>query len=426
MKSVDEAPAQRNVKGDVQWNMASFAVIAGIGVLLNVLILKFFSSSALGVYAQVHSIHLIASQFATGGFHLSIQSYAPRYHYHRHLSVVLRSAMLITTLQSLLVVMVLYLLNGVIANILDSEPVGRAMLLVLPGLFFFSLNKVLFGFLNGLRFMKVFAILKALRLVFMLSSLLVLYMLDMPGEYIISIISVTEVLLFIILMLRFSRYLIAGGWGRNFKSWLAIHWRHGKKALVGNIILDVNAYVDVLMLGYFLSDSLVGVYSFASTLSEGVRQVNEVFRNNLNPILTQVYFSPRRKILQRITGRSVRVFYKFLVGACVLSLIGFPILLWMFQMDDPGHEMFIVFIILVAGIALASGYLPLKMIFNQVGMASQQTRLFLWHFLVNLVLNAVLIPFFGIYGAAAATSLAMVAQVFILKGMVKKHLSIHI
>lgn len=426
MKSADLISDNRSVSGDVIWNMASFAVIAGIGILLHLLILKFFSTTALGIYAQVYSIHLIASQFATGGFHLSVQTYAPRYRSRVHLSVILRGAFVATFCQSLVVVGILFLIHGLIADLLRSPEVGQALLLVLPGLFFFSMNKVMLAFLNGIRWMKVYAIFRALRFIFMLAALFLMLVLDLPGEQCAIIISLAEGLLFVLLLLWVGKFLLIGQAKRTFRSWLLIHWRYGNKALIGNVILDVNAYVDVLMLGVFLSDAMVGVYSFASNLSEGVRQVNEVFRSNLNPILTQVYFSKRRGILQRLLVRSVRKYYKFLVAVSLVSVIGFPILTLVFQVTDEGHEMWKVFGILVSGVALASGYLPLKMIFNQVGMVNKQTHLFLWHFGINVVLNAIMIPILGIYGAAIATSLSMVAQVVVLKWMMRKHLSIRV
>ena len=43
------------------------------------------------------------------------------------------------------------------------------------------------------------------------------------------------------------------------------------------------------MLGYFMSDTIVGIYSFASTFAEGFAQLSTVIRQNVDPIVGKCF-----------------------------------------------------------------------------------------------------------------------------------------
>ena len=66
-----------------------------------------------------------------------------------------------------------------------------------------------------------------------------------------------------------------------------VHLVYGTKSAVSGMLLELNSRVDVLMIGYFLDDARVGIYSFASTLAEGVFQLLVVLQNNYNPLIAR-------------------------------------------------------------------------------------------------------------------------------------------
>jgi O-antigen/teichoic acid export membrane protein len=60
------------------------------------------------------------------------------------------------------------------------------------------------------------------------------------------------------------------------------------KSFFSNVLLQMNTRIDVLVLGLFWSDHIVGIYSFAATLAEGVYQLLVVLRTNYNPMLVRL------------------------------------------------------------------------------------------------------------------------------------------
>jgi O-antigen/teichoic acid export membrane protein len=65
-------------KQDITWNAGAFALSALFGVLVNLLIIRFYDASALGVFNLVYAIFILLSQLAVGGVHLAVQAFIPR------------------------------------------------------------------------------------------------------------------------------------------------------------------------------------------------------------------------------------------------------------------------------------------------------------------------------------------------------------
>ncbi len=53
---------------NVLWNIASYAVIAIAGLLLNFVVVFYYDVSVLGVFNQVFAFYIFLSQLAVGGF----------------------------------------------------------------------------------------------------------------------------------------------------------------------------------------------------------------------------------------------------------------------------------------------------------------------------------------------------------------------
>ena len=80
---------------------------------------------------------------------------------------------------------------------------------------------------------------------------------------------------------------------------------------------------------------------------------------------------------------------------------------------------------MIGGLA-SCGYLPFKMIFNQAGKPGIQTLLYTLICMTNIVFNLLLIPFFGIWGAATATALSYAGQAIFIKHLAAKRINLRI
>lgn len=400
--------------------------LAGIlGVFINILIFNSFGTNALGVFNQIYAIYIVLSQIAVGGMQFSIQYFIPIVNEKSLKITILTSALIATTCFTVVIMILGYWLKEIPGKILSSEDVQAGFVYVIPGLLFFSYNKIIIAYLNGLRRMRVYAIAQLLRFVFMLASVFVLIYIEVPIYFIAGILSMAEFLLFIFLII----IILPDFFGTHFDSikyWVLRHVKYGYKVLLGNVLMDVNTRVDVFLLGIFLPDGQVGIYSFAATVAEGVYQLPILFRNNLNPILTNCHQRNNKLLLERVMNKALKSFYKVLSTIALLTILGFPFLYFVGAVKEEFFSTWIIYAIMVGGVVLTSGYIPFQMVFNQIGLPFQQTLFYVFSFVSNVILNIILIPLLGVYGAAIATSLVMLLQVLYQKKLIRTNYKIRL
>lgn len=413
------------LSSDLIWNMASYAIVGGGGLLLNIVIARQYGANYLGVFNQVYAIYILLSQLAVSGVHLSILKVTAQFSKEQ---IIIRdsfsAALFLTIITAGSITLLAYVCREFFAYALSSPEVTKGLVLALPGLFLFSLNKSFLALFNGLRQMKAYAVFQGLRFLLMLIFLVILVTLHIDGSYTPIIFSLTEAVL-LIMQLPFTLRWIRPDFSNNGLKWMKTHWSFGLKAMVGNLLLDANSRADVLLLGLFASDNIVGVYSFAAMLAEGFAQLPVVLRTNINPILTQTYYDNGVLALQATMQRVKKMSYVFLIPVGLMAILSFP-LLNLFGFDPEFNQSWLVFSILMAGILLSAGYLPFQMIFNQIGQPGYQTLFLVMLFLTNVILNLLLIPFFGMYGSALATALALIFQIVYLKRLASSQIGIHV
>jgi O-antigen/teichoic acid export membrane protein len=406
---------------DVLWNFGGFVLAGLIFVIINLILLFAYDEAVVGVFGMVFAIYMLIAQLAVAGMHLSVQMFVPKYVKSKaHTDVVLTAALVTAFVVSGLITGICYLFHELPGEILQSEAVKEAFQYVLWGLVFFSLNKVLLAYHNGYRRMKAFAFFQFLRITVMLAVLLFFIFSDTDNTNLIpSLLAISEFVVFFVLF-GYTLKFFTPTFGRRTRAWIKIHFRYGMKALPGNFLLDANARVDVIMLGYFLSDERVGVYSFALTFAEGMLQIPMIFRNNMNPILTKARnMTEHNAILNKLLRKNVIAFYKIITPLAIVSIFLFPLGLWLIGVEEFSTDYWIVYSILVGAISLSAGYLPFQMLFNQLGMPGMHSLFIFIVFATNCIGNLIFIQYYGIFGAAMGTALAIFMQAIMLRILVR-------
>ena len=185
------------------------------------------------------------------------------------------------------------------------------------------------------------------------------------------------------------------------------------------MLLELNSRVDVLMLGLFLDDGKVGVYSFAAFVAEGVYQVLVVLQNNYNPILAEHISAGRLRELEPIVHKGRRVTYALFTVVALLAFGGFPVLLQVLERPEFAAG-WIPFGLILAGMLFASGYMPFAQTLLMANRPGWHTLMMSSVVLVNVFGNAALIPVLGLEGAAAATGMCLVCATLVLRDMVNR------
>jgi len=418
--------ARRKFQSDVAWNVGSLVVLGVSGIALNVLIGRHWDEAALGVFNQALAAYTFFSQAAVGGINLSaLRAIAERPGDRERLTSIVWSSLLPTFVTASIVTAIYWFARGPLGAMLDSPAVSVAIAWSAPGLFFFSLNKVLMSIVNGVQRMRAFAIFTSIRYLGILGAFFVAMALEFPGERLAYVFTASEAVLFVVLAVEVGRLVewrLPPGWS----AWIREHVVYGAKSVASGVMLELNAKVDIWMIGMYLSDKAVGIYTFASMIAEGVYQLLVVLQNNYNPILARLIAVRDWDALHATVRRGRAWTYVAMTAVAGIAIALYPIALSILTNKPDFQASWWPFAYLMAGIAAASGYVP----FGQTLLMARQPG---WHTLlmtltvaINVVGNALLIPRIGIEGAAIATAISMASSVLLLKWLVRAHVGVGI
>lgn len=179
-------------------------------------------------------------------------------------------------------------------------------------------------------------------------------------------------------------------------------------------------WTDVLMLGYFQDESSVGIYNVSNRVATVVSiilvSINTIAAPKFVEFYTKNDFAGLEKIVQQTTKL---IFFTTLPIIVILILAGIPILNLFGNEFTVGYSVLLMLIFgqLVNSVSGSVGYIMQmtdnQKIFQNVVMLSA---------ILNIVLNSILIPRYGINGAAFASMTSMVFWNITLVILIKRKL----
>ena len=290
---------------DAGWNYAALAVTALVGASVNFVLAKIAGPNTLGVFAQLYAMYVISAQLATFGVHDSAQKHVAELLYEgKDPRQSIGAALLLALGSSSVVALVLIGMSGAIGTLVASDAVQRGILGIAPGVVFFSINKVLFATLNGYSKLRAYALGQILRAGFILLGLLVFLILA-PGDAAVgAIFTLGEAFLLPVMVCIVRPPLGDAVPGRHSEVWIRTHRSYGGRGLVNSLLGEAHIRIDVVMLSIFLSDTSVGLYSFAALFAEGLYQVPVVIRTVLYPRLVAQIAAGNRAAMAALARRA--------------------------------------------------------------------------------------------------------------------------
>ena len=418
--------SQENTRSETVVNVASFFIIAVGGLAFNLIIAATYGPSGAGVFNQVFAFALLFSHFSTFGVQRAALHFLSA---HRDEAKVC-SVILMTSLVAVIVFFAFALVVGLLISPLikfayGSNDVYRGFLVMLPGVLFFSANKVLILSLNALKRPRQTAIARSSRLILINVVLVALVYARVP-VWSIPLCLVFGELLLTCLLLFFLRDMISMEAARGIPQWHKKVLAFGRKSFLGGALSDINTRVDILILGLFTNDALVGVYSIAAMFAEGFLEVLNIIRYIVNPRFHAIYTSEGNLALESFLKKWRNNTF-ILVGAiAAISIALYPFVVGMLFSDEAFLQGWTAYSILAIGYFLCSGYRVLDLIPNQLGEPFLQTSYSIVQAASNFFLNLCLIPLYSIEGAAIATALSFIVSASYLVSIIRKKFELRI
>jgi len=416
------------LRRDIAWNLVPIALLAGIGLGLNIGIggREAWGPAALGVFNQVTTAYFVLAVFGALGINYSVlRAIAEQRTDPARVAATTVGALVPTVVLGAFVTLVFVLVRGAIAALLESEPVAEGILWAAPGLFCFTVNKVLLGVVNGLGRMRAFAVYTSLRYVMIAVGFGIAVIVDADAAKLPGLWSLAEGTLLVVLAVELVATVSlrrAAGW----QTWAVEHLRYGARGVGATLLFELNSRLDIWLLGAALSDRMVGIYSMAATTAEGMSMLAVVLQVNVNPPIAASLVGKHTDEVEALVRRSRRWFVPAMAGACALGAAIFTLAIPWLTGDPRFLDGALPFATLVAGIAVASPWLPFNQILLMGGYPGWHTIFVTITVATNVVLNMLLIPQLGLMGAASATAIALFGSALWLRRLARTLLGVRL
>jgi O-antigen/teichoic acid export membrane protein len=282
---------------------------------------------------------------------------------------------------------------------------------IIPFSFAFNyLSSILWGLQKFVKY-NLIIVLRSLFFLFLVAIALISLKKGVFGALSAEIISFILVVILVTLLL-----------GRTIKPSLTLDkeymknlWSYGTKVHIGNILAFLNYRLDMFLINFFLNPLAVGYYSIAVAIAEKLALLSESASIVLFPRVTSETDEEQRKKFTPIVARNT--FFITLIGAIIIYFVSNKILLLLFS--DLYLKSVMSLQILLPGIVASAACRVLANDIAARGKPLHNSCLALVTVIVNLVLNILWIPVYGIEGAALASmisySIRLAGRLFLYK-----------
>ncbi|TKT70658.1 lipopolysaccharide biosynthesis protein [Afipia massiliensis] len=402
---------------------------AGLAYFSQVLLARWMGGSDYGVYVYVWTWVLLLGSVLDFGIAVSAQKIIPEYRASGELSLLrgfLSGSRWITLAASTAIALALAALVKLLSPWIDANTVSPLYIgcLTLPAFVVANTQDGLARSHDWMRLglMPQFIVRQTLIIGFTAGAVVLGMNLGATAAMIASAAAVWIAMLgqLIVLNRRLNASVDPGPKTYDFRNWLKVSL---PIMMVEGFYLLLS-YTDVLVLQQFRSSEEVGVYFAVVKTLALVSFIHYAMSATTAHRFSEYHASGDKERLSAYIAHAIKwTFWPSVAATAVLLALGKP-LLWLFgpQFTAGYGIMFVAAI----GLIVRSAIGPVERLLNMLGHQNMCALAYALAFLVNLVLCVLLVPKFGGYGAAAATSIALVFETILLFWITRRRLGFHV
>jgi len=381
----------------------------------------YYSAEGLGIFSQGFSIYLLLSLLANCGIMLSAQKHASQYSSDDEtLAQIFSNTLAATAIVSLSVAVCTYHLFSLNPGILNSDEVVKFVLLICSAIPLFALNKTMNNFMVGLRFMKVYSAIRLVRWTLIVFGVLFISMYNATILTIPEVFFYTELSLFFLLVIYCKPF-----WGKINLSQIQLHLIFGVKNVLASFVDEIGLRMPILIIGYISGNLEAGLFAYVLSFARSILLIPQAIQKSFNPIFTKNWFNNDHQKNELNIGKVFR--YN------ALSILPAFILLYLFYMGYtfyimPPEYLFLHPLLVILMIGMGTIYLFGPFATFLIMTDNLNTNLFRVSISTLLHMGFILlfIHDYGNTGVAAAISISMIINIFIMDYLYKRDINIHL
>ena len=224
----------------------------------------------------------------------------------------------------------------------------------------------------------------------------------------------------IVLNRRLRRHIEPGPKAYDFPGWL----NTSLPILLVESFYLLLSYTDVLVLQQFRASQEVGVYFAVVKTLALVSFIHYAMSATTAHRFTEYHTAGDTQRLAAYVSHAIQwTFWPSLAATAILLALGKP-LLWLFGPQFVGG--YPIMFCAAIGLVVRAAIGPMERLLNMLGHQRICALAYALAFAMNLALCVALVPKFGGYGAAAATSLSLTFETVLLFWIVRSRLGLHV
>ena len=194
--------------------------------------------------------------------------------------------------------------------------------------------------------------------------------------------------------------------------------------MFSGIITVLFTWVDTFFIGYFLGTKQVGIYNAAVPIATLMLITQEIFLHLSYPIFNKEYSLGNKRNIEELSKQIYKWIFALNLPILLLLLI-FPDNVISILFGSEYIESSNALRILALGVFISSACYISQRLLLMKGLSSLLFIDLLFASIVNIILNIILIPYYGITGAAMATTISWIILGFIWIYQTKKYLDFY-
>lgn len=402
-----------------------------IGLFLNLLIAKYYGANILGELATLISFITIISIFGLLGTHTYSMKKIPQFistnKQEEINSLYIKIVILVFTSSIVLSFIIYYFSNFIALNIFNKENYSSLFVTASFILIFFIFQKLNLFTLRAFKSIKLFALFTILITIFnfIILSIMTIFFYNEENPintYACSVFAVSIISFYYVNKIRKNKL-------KGFKS-------TSSKENIGSILITafpmflttgmqtIFGHTDILMLGFFSTIENVGIYIIVIKLSLLTSFLLTVINSMMAPKISELYHKDKIDELKNLAQRSSNFTFLSSLPFFIFYILFGEVILQFFGEDFKSG--YFALIILAFGHLVSSGAGSVVNFLNMTGKHLIVTYCMITVGFLNVTLNYLLIPIYGIEGAAFATMISKISINLFSLYYIKKEYKIYV
>lgn len=403
------------------WSILTKGTTLLFFIPINIILARFLGVELYGQWSFVFSLVTVFSLIAYFGVNQSAQKFVAQHNHTDHLYSVLIAAIVVRVIVSTFFILLFLLTLSTILHVLDRPELFKIMLLSLIYIFFSSIVEFLKSIFSGLHTIKsnftVNILEYGLKLVISLLVLLYVQSVFMVMEAFSLAVFITAIFCMGLLINAYKLVRKNIPW-QEIKTHMRDIFYYSIPLFFVSIGFIVATELDTLMVGFFYSDTEVGIYSVAKQIISKTPHIALAIAMGVMPLFAKIdkeNVEGRKKLLKKIIFLNTVIFG--FIGS-VFLLFGTKIMVLFF--GEAYIRSGTVLKLLVPFMIVYSYSVYLSTFLDYQGLAKVRAFYVSASLILNIILNIFLIPKYGASGAAISTSLSFVPSLLVEYGQVRR------